>query len=78
MIFLSTFYVTIADADTGNLKSLNALFDKYLDHVLVKFEQNCIKPYIILSFLTQMVNHFWQIVDAIFGDVSVTETIFWC
>ena len=34
------FYVTIADADTGGLKSLHTLFDKYLDHMLVEFEQN--------------------------------------
>ena len=34
------FYVTIADADIGSLKSLHTLFDKYLDHMLVKFEPN--------------------------------------
>ena len=34
------FNVTIADADIGSLKSLHTLFDKYLDHMLVKFEQN--------------------------------------
>ena len=37
------FYVTIADADIGSLKSrshLHTLLDKYLDHMLVKFEQN--------------------------------------
>ena len=34
------FYVTIADADIGTLKSLHTLFDMYLDHMLVKFEQN--------------------------------------
>ena len=33
------FHVTIADADIGSLKSLHTLFDKYLDHMLVKFEQ---------------------------------------
>ena len=33
--------------------------------------------YKILSFLTEMVNHFWQSVDAILEDVSVTETIIW-
>ena len=33
------FYVTIADADIGS-KSLKALFDKYLDHMLVKFKEN--------------------------------------
>ena len=34
------FYVTIADADIGSLKSLHTLFGKYLDHMLVKCEQN--------------------------------------
>ena len=34
------FYITIADADIGSLKSLHTLFDKYFDHMLVKFEQN--------------------------------------
>ena len=31
---------TISDADIGCLKSLHTLLDKYLDHMLVKFEQN--------------------------------------
>ena len=39
-IFRSDIYVTIADADIGSLKSLHTLFDKYLDHMLVEFEQN--------------------------------------
>ena len=34
------FMYTIADADIGSLKSLHTLFDNYLDHMLVKFEQN--------------------------------------
>ena len=34
------FYVIIADADIGSLKSLHTLFDKYLDHMLAKLEQN--------------------------------------
>ena len=33
------FYVTIADADIGSLRPLHT-FDKYLDYMLVKFEQN--------------------------------------
>ena len=33
-------YFTVADADIGSLKSLHILFDKYLNHVVVKFEQN--------------------------------------
>ena len=36
LIFLSYIYVTIADADM----CFNTLFDKYLDHMLVKIEQN--------------------------------------
>ena len=34
------FSLTIAGADIGSLNSLHKLFDKYLDHMLVKFEQN--------------------------------------
>ena len=43
-IFDWVFYITIADAVIGSLKSLHTLsnnFVKYLDHMLVKFEQNC-------------------------------------
>ena len=40
LIFYQAFYVTTADADIGNLKSLHILFDKHLDHMLAKFEQN--------------------------------------
>ena len=39
LIFQSDFYVTIINADVGSLKLLNTLFDKYLDHMLVKFEK---------------------------------------
>ena len=35
-------FVTISNADIGSLKSLHTLFDKYLDHMLVILEQNCI------------------------------------
>ena len=35
------FCIIIADADIGSPKSLHTLFDKYLDHMLVKFERNC-------------------------------------
>ena len=31
----------IANADIKSLNSLHILFYKYLDHMLVKFEQNC-------------------------------------
>ena len=34
------YYITIADADIGSLKSLHTLFAKYLNHMLVIFEQN--------------------------------------
>ena len=37
---LKLFCATVANGDTGSLKSLRTLFDKYLDHMLVKFEQN--------------------------------------
>ena len=33
-------YIAIADVDIGSLKSLHTLFDKYLDHFQVKFQQN--------------------------------------
>ena len=51
-----------------------------LYHMSVKFEQNLwSKQHEILSFLTKNLafyNHFWQRVDAILEDVSVTEIIF--
>ena len=55
-----------------------AFFDKYLDHLLVKFEQNRVVLTIqILSFLikTKMVNRFLKSVDAILEHVFVHETI---
>ena len=39
------FYVTITDADNGRQKSLHTLFDKYLNHMLVTFEQNRMARY---------------------------------
>ena len=74
------FYVTITDADIVSLKSLHILFDKYVDHMLVKFEQNLLVRTIqfFVLFWQKMVNHFWQNVDAILEDVTVTETIVWC
>ena len=38
---LKLFPATVANADIGSLKSLHTLFDKYLDHMLMKFEGNC-------------------------------------
>ena len=76
--FDRAFYVTrIADADIGSLKSLHTLFDKYLDHLLVKFEQKSYGPNHtkFYAFWQKMVNNFWQSVDAILKDISVTETI---
>ena len=62
------FYVTIADSDFGSLKSLHLLFDKYLDHMQVRFKQNRIVGTIqIYSFLTKK---WW----AFFGKVF---TPFW-
>ena len=37
-------YIIINDADIGSLKSLHTSFDKYLDHMLVTFEQNRMLP----------------------------------
>ena len=39
---LTLYRATIANPDTGFLKSLCTLFDTYLDHILAKFEPNCI------------------------------------
>ena len=38
------FMLPLHDADNESLKSLHTLFDKYLDHMLVKFEQNHMVP----------------------------------
>ena len=32
---------TVTNADIGSQKSLHTFFDEYLDHMLVKFERNC-------------------------------------
>ena len=71
------FIFTIADADIESPKSLHTLFDKYMDHMLVEFEQNCMVQTIQIFelFNKKMFNHFWQSVDTILEDVSVTETI---
>ena len=38
---LKLFRATLANSDTGiNLKSLQTLFDAYLDHMLTKFKPN--------------------------------------
>ena len=70
----------MADADIGSLKSLDTLLDKYLDHMLVKFEQNRMVRTIqnFVLFDKKLVNDFWQSVDAILEDVSVTGRVVWC
>ena len=40
LIFIGYLTFTIVDVDIGSLTSLHTFFDKYLDHMLVKFEQN--------------------------------------
>ena len=40
LVLDQAFYVTISAADIGSQKSTHTLFDKYLDHKLVKFEEN--------------------------------------
>ena len=73
---IGIFYVTSDDADIGSLKSIHTLFDKYFDHMLVKFEQDCMVQ-TIPNFELFDKNGFWQSVDAILEDVSVTETNVW-
>ena len=48
--------------------------------MLVEFEQKSYGPNYMKfwAFSQKMVNHFWQSVDAILKDVSVSETIVWC
>ena len=38
---LKLFPATVANADIGSQKTLHTLLDMYLDHMLGKFEQNC-------------------------------------
>ena len=39
---LQLFHSTVANADTESLRPLHTLFDTYLDHMLAKFEPNCV------------------------------------
>ena len=61
MLIGVSFYVTIADVDIGSTKYFHKLFDKYLDHMLVKFENKNrmvrTKQNVEL-FDKKMVNHF--------------------
>ena len=51
-----------------------------MDHMPVKFEQNRMVRTMqnFMFFDKKIVNNFWQSVDAILEDVSVTKTIDWC
>ena len=73
------FYVTIANADIGSLKSLHTLFKVFEPHAGKIWTKSYGSNYTnFLSFLPKkMVDHFWR-VDAILEDISVTETIVWC
>ena len=55
-------YITIADADIGSLKSLHTLFGEYLDHMLVKFEQNRIVRTIQnFELFDEVLTPFWKL-----------------
>ena len=84
---------TVTNADIGSLKSLHKLFDKYLDHLLVKFEQNYMvqttRNFEVFDKKTKQnktkqekkkssFKPFLQSIDASLEDVSVAETILWC
>ena len=63
------------DTDIGSLKSLHTLFDKYLDHMLVNFEQNHTvwnTENFELFEKKKKGYHFWESVYPILEDVSVT------
>ena len=80
--FCNKFWVTVANANLGSLKFLPTLFDMSLDHMLVKFQQNCMvrnkqnfdlfnrKSVYLKLFSTKL----WRILE----DVSVAETIVGC
>ena len=71
------FYIVIADADIESLKSLHTLFDKYFDHMLVKFEQNRMVRTIpnFQLFDKKWLTIFDNVLTHHFEDVSATETI---
>ena len=60
------FYVTIIDTDIEKLKSLLTLFGKYLDYILVKFEQNCIVRN-IQNFDKKLLSIFEKVLMPFFG-----------
>ena len=84
---LKLFPVAVANADIGSIKSLHTLFDKYLDYMLVKFEQKLYGPNYAKFWAFDkkkkkkpeyFKTNFWQTVDAILQDVFVAETIVYC
>ena len=52
------FYITIADADIGSLKSLHTLFGRYLDHMLVNL--NNIVWFKWLTISDKVLTPFWK------------------
>ena len=79
MIFRSGILCYIADADIGSLKSLHTLFAKYLDHMMVKFEQNRMVRTIqnVVPFDKKWLTIFDKALTPFWEEVSVIETI-WC
>ena len=75
---LKLFRDTVANADTGSLKSLYTLSDTYLNCMLAKFEVNYMVQIKTFSVLTksQVFNEtFRQNVAGILQDVSAAQTI---
>ena len=76
---IKLFPASVVNADIGSLKSLPTLFDKYLKHMLVKFEQNRMvqttRNFELFDKRSGFYNHFWQRVDASLENVSVAEII---
>ena len=73
------FYITIVDADIESLKSFHRLFDKYLDHMLVKFENRMVQTIQNFDlFDKNWLNFFDKVSMQFLEDVYVTETIVWC
>ena len=62
---LKLFCATVGNAGIGSLKSLPTLFDMWLDHIMVKFEQNRMIRYIRNFELFDRNQGFFK---AIFGD----------
>ena len=70
------FYIINTDTNIESLKSLHTLFNKYLGHMLVKFEQNRMVRNILNL---QLFGKKWFIIfERGLEDVSVTKTIGRC